>query len=276
MSDPPPDSSNITGTHASARREALQAIVENTSREIRSAGTIIEEEFELVSDEKAYLGDLFSHWLDMRHPGAPDTALLRRQFFELIFQSWDSGFDPNELPEPINRSTQHIAVSIGKFKESLPVTTAKRKRNGTIQPNSNRWAGAPAYLSVHLNSSTWELSTKWRDKEGRCADAQQVKLNDCISMVQAVEKAIRHWDHWELKLVERYNTRLIVSLAQSRIQLWGESGATSAISSPPEHLELNDRLRQPELISDGLKKMAANLNEVSEAMSKREERLVTS
>jgi hypothetical protein len=92
-------------------------------------------------------------------------------------------------------------------------------------------------------------------------------------MVQAVEKTIRHWDYWELRLVEKYKTKLIVSLAQSRIQLWGESGATSAISPPPEHLELNGRLRQPELMSDGLKKMAANLSEVSEAMSKREERL---
>ncbi|KAG5655935.1 hypothetical protein KAF25_000855 [Fusarium avenaceum] len=273
MSDPAPVSSYLASTHDSSPWESLDIIVENASTEIRSAGTVIEEEFELVSDEKAHLSDLFAHWLDIRHPGAPATALLRRQFFELIFQGWDSGFDPNELPKPINKSPQHIAVPVGKFKENLPVKAAKRKHDGTIQPNKNRWAGAPAYLSVHLNSSTWELSTKWRDREGGFADVDYVKLNDGISMVQAVKKAIRHWDHWELKHVERYNTRLIVSLAQSRIQLWGESGWTSVIAPLPEHLELNDRLLQPELMSDGLKKMAANLNEVSEVMSKREEPL---
>ncbi|KAH7251781.1 hypothetical protein BKA59DRAFT_138108 [Fusarium tricinctum] len=249
MSDPPPGFSNLTGIHASARWETLKIIAENASTGIRSAGTVIEEEFELVPDKKAYLGDLFAHWLDMRHPGAPATAIRHQQFFELIFQSWDSGFDFNELPEPINKRTQHIAVSIGKFKESLPVTTAKRKHNGSIQPNPNRWAGAPAYLSVHLNSSTWELSTKWRDEEGGFADAEYVELNDGIPMFQAVEKAIRHWDHWELKLVERYNTRLIVSLAQSRIRLWGKFGS-SVVAPPPEHFGLNGRLRQPELISD--------------------------
>ncbi|SPJ83621.1 uncharacterized protein FTOL_10137 [Fusarium torulosum] len=189
----------------------------------------------------------------MRHPAAPARALLRRQLFDLIFQAWDSGFDPNQLSKPINKSPQHIAVPVGKFKETLPVKAAKRKHHGTIQPNQSRWAGAPAYL------------------KGGFADAEYVKLNDGITMVQAVEKAIRHWNCRELKLLEKYNTKLIISLAQSRIQLWGESGATSAISPPPEHLGLNGRLRQPELMSDGLNKMAANLNEVSEAMSKREE-----
>jgi hypothetical protein len=273
MSDPPPDSSYLPSTHASAPREALQIVVENASTEIRSAGTVIEEESELVSDEKAFLGDLFAHWLDMGHPAASATALLRRQFFDLIFQDWDSGFDPNQLPKPINKSPQHIAVPVGKFKENLPVKAVKRKHDGTIQPNRNRWAGSPAYLSVHLNPDTWDFSTKWRDKGGGFADAEYVKLNDGITMVQAVEKAVRHWDYWELKLVEEYNTKLIISLAQSRIRLWGESGVTSVISPPPEHLKLNGRLRQPELMSDGLKRLAANLSEVSEAMSKREERL---
>ncbi|KAH6963619.1 hypothetical protein DER45DRAFT_116607 [Fusarium avenaceum] len=116
-------------------------------------------------------------------------------------------------------------------------------------------------------------SRSTRDKQGGYTDAEYVKLNDGITMAQAVEQAIRHRDYWELELVERYNTRLIVSLAQSRIRIWGESGVTSAISPPPEHLELNGRLLQPELMSGGLKKMTENLNEVSEAMSKREERL---
>ncbi|CAJ0554126.1 Ff.00g126380.m01.CDS01 [Fusarium sp. VM40] len=273
MPDSPPDSPNLTGIHASEPWEDVEIFAENASIDSRSAGTVIEEEFELVPDEKTFLGDLLAHWLDMRYPGAPATARLRRQFFELIFQGWDSGFDPNELPKPINKSPQHIAVPVGKFKENLPVKAAKRKHDGTIQPNQNRWADAPAYLSVHFNPSTWELSTKWRDKQGGYADAEYVKLNDGITMAQAVEQTIRHRDYWELELVEKYNTRLIVSLAQSRIRIWGESGVTSAISPPPEHLELNGRLLQPELMSDGLKKMAENLNEVSEAMRKREERL---
>ncbi|KAM0237898.1 hypothetical protein ACHAP5_008853 [Fusarium lateritium] len=273
MSDSTLDSSGLLDTHASSPWQALQIIVENASKEMRSAGTVIEEEFELVSEEKGFLADLFAHWLDMKHPALPVTALLRRQFFDLIFQGWDSGFDPNELPKPINKSPQHIAVPVGKFKENLPVKAAKRKHDGTVQPSQNRRAGASAYLSVHLNSSTWELNTKWRDKQGGYADAEYVELNDGITMVQAVDKAIRHWDHWELQLVEKYNTRMIVSLAQSRIQLWGEAGVTSVVSPPPEHLGLNGRLRKPELMSDRLKKMAANLNEVSEAISKREERL---
>ncbi|KAM0203306.1 hypothetical protein ACHAPA_005592 [Fusarium lateritium] len=273
MSDSTLDSPGLTNTHVSTPRETLQIIVENASKESRTAGTVIEEEFELVSDEKGFLADLFAHWLDMKHPSRPATALLRKQFFGLIFQGWDSGFDPNELPKPIHKSPQHIAVPVGKFKENLPVKAAKRKHDGTIQLNQNRLAGASAYLSVHLNPSTWELSPKWRDKGGGYAAAEYVELNDGITMVQAVYKAIRHWDHRELQLVEKYNTRVIVSLAQSRIQLWGEAGVTSVVSPPPKHLDLNGRLRKPELMSDGLKKMAANLNEVSETISKREERL---
>lgn len=89
-----------------------------------------------------------------------------------------------------------------------------------------------------------------------------------MSLEKAIEKAILDWDDWERKLVQQYNTELVVALARRRILEFSCAGTAAPLYVSLD-LEINGRLIQCDLVSDGLDEMQRSLTRISEAVQRR-------
>ncbi|KAM0204410.1 hypothetical protein ACHAPI_000165 [Fusarium lateritium] len=225
----------------------------------------IVNESDLTINEKAKLFDLLQHWC-MTRPSTPGhaqavSASLRHAFYELVFENWDSDNDFISFPVRTEKKLPQIAVPVGVFTEDLPVTPKKRKLGQEQQLNKGRRAGAPACLSVHLNAQGFNFETLWRDQHGSTVNSKFVRLAEGLTMEKAIEKAILNWDAWERKLVQQFNTELVVALARRGILEFSRAG-TEAPPYVSADLEINGRLIQCDLVSDGL-------DEITKSSSKR-------
>ncbi|KAG5655936.1 hypothetical protein KAF25_000856 [Fusarium avenaceum] len=196
------------------------------------------------------------------------SASLRHAFYELVFENWDSENDFIAFPVRAEKRLAQIAVVVGVFTEDLPVTPRKRKLGQEQQLNKGRRAGAPAYLSVHLNAKGFNFESLWRDQHGSTVNSKFVRLSEGMTLKKAIEKSILSWDAWERTLVQQYNTEMVIALARCRVREFSRAG-TAAPPYVSSDLEINDRLIQCDLVSDGLDEMQRSLTRISEAVQRR-------
>ncbi|KIL91087.1 hypothetical protein FAVG1_05784 [Fusarium avenaceum] len=212
----------------------------------------------------------------MTRPSTPGhaqavSAYLRHAFYELVFENWDSENDFIAFLVRAEKRLAQIAVAVGVFTEDLPVTPRKRKLGQEQQLSKGRRAGAPAYLSVHLNAKGFNFESPWRDQHGSTVNSKFVRLAEGSTMEKAIQKAIKkailNWDAWECELVQQNNTEMVIALARRRIREFSRAG-TAAPPYVPSELEINGRLIKCDLISDGMHEMSQSFLRIVQAVER--------
>ncbi|CAJ0554128.1 Ff.00g126400.m01.CDS01 [Fusarium sp. VM40] len=277
MSNPTPPASGtkVPDDTLKAPMMSEQIAADNFVCQSRNILDSIINESDLTINEKSKLFDLLQHWC-MARPSTPGhaqavSASLRHAFYELVFENWDSENDFISFPVRAEKKLAQIAVPVGVFTEDLPVTPRKRKLGQEQQLNKDRRAGAPAYLSVHLNAQGFNFETLWRDQHGSIVNSKFVRLAEGLTMEKAIEKAILNWDARERKLVQQYNTDMVIALARRRIREFSRAG-TAALPYVPSELEINGRLIKCDLISDGMHEMSQSFLRIVQAVERRQPR----
>ncbi|KAI6766360.1 hypothetical protein HG530_007430 [Fusarium avenaceum] len=271
MSNPTPPASGalVQDDAFRAPMTSEQIAADNFVCQSRNILDSIENESDLTINEKSKLFDLMQHWC-MTRPSTPGhaqavSASLRHAFYELVFENWDSENNFILFPVRAEKKLAQIAVPVGVFTGDLPVTPRKRKLGQEQRLNKGRRAGAPAYLSFHLNAQGINFETLWRDQHGSTVNSKFVRLAEGLTMEKAIEKAILNWDAWEHKLVQQYNAEMVIAMARSRIREFSRAG-TAAPPYVPSELEINGRLIKCDLISDGMHEMSQSFLRIVQAV----------
>jgi hypothetical protein len=147
-----------------------------------------------------------------------------------VFEGWDSDNDFIQFPVTIEKKLPQIAVPVEVFTEYLPVTPKKCKLGQEQQLNKGRRAVTQAFLSVHLNARGFNFETLWRDKNGSTVNGKFVRLAEGTSMEKAIELAIVNWDAWERRLVQQYNTELVIG--------WPDAGSANSAALAPRYYHM--------------------------------------
>ncbi|KAF9771451.1 hypothetical protein IL306_010917 [Fusarium sp. DS 682] len=110
----------------------------------RVAGEIILSASSLTLLEKLSFNDLLQEWCIARPSSVGKSqvisAALQQSFFERVFNLWDSDDEHVSFPVLVPKKLSQTSTPIGTFKDNLPVTPTKRKREQTAQGNDRRKA----------------------------------------------------------------------------------------------------------------------------------------
>ncbi|KAF4965883.1 hypothetical protein FSARC_6353 [Fusarium sarcochroum] len=246
----------------------------------RAAAITIMQASDLTKEEKGALHDLLQVWMEMRPGGRANdhgiSSRLRKDFYDIVFHLWDSSTEFNPLPTLSDQKLPEIAVSVGTFREDLPLTPRKSKRGQQDQEMKSRRSGALAWLSAYLTADEGGVrrclhrsDDLWRDSTGPAVNSKYVQLNEGLTMEKAIERAVINFDQNDRDMVENYNTRLVVALARSRIYRFGQAGTHSA-PVVPHHLQVNERTIKCDSIGDTLEAMAQSLTTISDRIKRRQ------
>ncbi|KAF4988015.1 hypothetical protein FDECE_15216 [Fusarium decemcellulare] len=222
-------------------------------REDRQPNTEIFAPGDLTLREKEALHDLLHAWLETRPSTDGNDQQLtlrgRNDFLNRAFHGWTSFTNFNPLPTLPDKKFAGIAISVGELTQDLPVALGKRKRGESQQQDEARVKGAKAFLSVHLNIGERDMGFLWRDKNSATVNQKYVRLDDGLTLDTASEKAIMHWDRREKDRICKFNTYLIIALAQNRIVDFARAG-TAVGPRIKDSNGVQNRIVQVQLASD--------------------------
>ncbi|KAM6522409.1 hypothetical protein FALCPG4_012071 [Fusarium falciforme] len=160
-----------------------------------------------------------------------------------------------------NKKKEQLSVPAGKLNSHLPITPMKRKKGHAEQLNPARARGATAFLNVHLDAGTYDVSFLWRDGNFSTINQQYVDLNEGLTMKMAIRRAILNYDQCETARIEQFNKTVIIALARLRILAFSKTG-TQAVPSVDDAHRVNGRIKVVELASDHLLQISADLGEI--------------
>ncbi|RSL78596.1 hypothetical protein CEP52_017617, partial [Fusarium oligoseptatum] len=173
------------------------------------------EEGDLTTEEKLALMDLLKGYMTMHGNRAvnPRRRELYREFFQVIFNRWDSveGLDdPSTLTEP---SFSHTSVRAGKQPPRPAAFTA-------------RHAGQPVFLGLTLKLEEEPYAWLWREKAGKFVNPKYVEIAPELGKGEVRRRAIKNYDLWENRIAT-YNRAVVRTLARRRICKWAKHGSKS-------------------------------------------------
>ena len=159
------------------------------------------------------------------------------------------------------KKKEQLSVPVGKLNGHLPITPMKRKKGHAEQLNPARARGATAFLNVHLDVGTYDVSFLWRDGNFSTINQKYVDLDEGLTMKMAIRRAILNYDQCETARIEQFNKALIIALARLRILAFSKTG-TQAVPLVDDAHRVNGRIKVVELASDLLLQISADLGEI--------------
>ncbi|KAJ4167859.1 hypothetical protein NW754_011676 [Fusarium falciforme] len=152
-----------------------------------------------------------------------------------------------------NKKKEQLSVPAGKLNSHLPITPMKRKKGHAEQLNPARARGATAFLNVHLDAGTYDVSFLWRDGNFSTINQQYVDLDEGLTMKMAIRRAILNYDQCETARIEQFNKAVVISFSKT---------GTQAVPSVDDAHRVNGRIKVVELASGHLLQISADLGEI--------------
>lgn len=187
----------------------------NVTQHRRHNSPIVDES-DLTTEEKLALMDLLKGYMTMhgRRTVNPRRRELYQEFFNVIFNQWDSIEGPEDPPVLNGPNFSHTTVRAGKLIVSHPDPQPAQRTgqmdmasgDGPILPplgpepepgnprSAARRAGQPVFLDWTLKLEEESYGWLWRDKKGKFVNPKYVEITPELGKGEVRERAIKNYD----------------------------------------------------------------------------------